>query len=311
VLLSFILLIFGVALLYGGGEALIKGSVHLSRSLGLSSMVIGLTVVAFATSSPELAASLTAALRGSPDVAIGNVLGSNVANVGLILGVAALIHPLAVHARFVRREIPFMVGVSLLLYPVFLDRSISRLEGLALFALLSVYLVYLLRGGEAPPVEQELAELTRGETLPLSRSSGLVGIGIVMLVGGAWLVVEGAIEIALTLGVPERVIGLTMVAFGTSLPELASAVAAARKREGDLVLGNVIGSNVFNILCILGLTAMVQPVAVAEAARTGDFWIMVFFGLLTVPFLSPARRLGRLHGAGLVALYVAYVVWLY
>jgi cation:H+ antiporter len=309
--LSPLLVLLGAGLLYLGGEALIRGAVDLSRLLGLTPMVIGLTVVAFATSAPELAASLTASLRGSPDVAIGNVLGSNVANVGLILALAAFFGALQAQSRFVRREMPIMLAATLLLLPMLLDLRLGRLEGLILLAALALYIGWCLRAGrvEPPELEGEVAELIGKPPMRLSLAILAVAAGIALLVLGAWALVEGAVDIARHFGVPERVIGLTMVAFGTSLPELAAAVAAARKRQADLVLGNVVGSNIFNVLGILGATALVRPLPVAVASLRVDYWVALGFSVVVLPLLWPDLRLGRLEGSGLLLLYAAYL-WL-
>jgi cation:H+ antiporter len=309
--LSVILVAAGVGLLYLGGEALIRGAVDLSRLLGLTPMVIGLTVVAFATSAPELAASLMASLRGSPDVAIGNVIGSNIANVGLILALAAFFGSLQAQSRFVRREVPVMLLATLLLLPMLLDLQIGRLEGALLVAALGLYIYWCLRAGRVQPPEVggEVEELVAKPPLSLTMAILAVAAGIALLVLGAWSLVEGAVAIARAFGVPERVIGLTMVAFGTSLPELAAAVVAARKRQADLVLGNVVGSNIFNILCILGVTALVRPLPVAVASLRVDYWVMLGFSVVVLPLLWPDLRLGKLEGSGLMLLYAAYL-WL-
>ncbi len=310
--LSFALVALGIALLYAGGEALVRGAVDLARQLGLSSMVIGLTVVAFATSAPELAATLMASLRGAPELAIGNALGSNIANLGLILGIAALVAPLTAQAQFLKREIPLMLGATLVFYPLITNGLIGRGEGVLLLGLLGGYLFVLLSDDEP----QEVVDEYRASTDRIARgrdlltASLIVGAGVVLLVLGAWALVTGATRIALALGVSERVVGLTMVAFGTSLPELASSIVAARRKEGDIVLGNVVGSNVFNLLCILGTTALVRPIPVGPEVIAVDFWIVLGFTVLVIPMLLTRMRLGRREGVGLIVLYVGYIAWL-
>ncbi len=305
---SILLVLLGVVLLYLGGELLIDNSIRLARSFGVSSLVIGLTVVAFATSAPELAATLTAALKGSPDIAIGNVLGSNIANLGLILGVTALIFPLPTTRRFIRREVVFMVLVTLLVYPLMASSLyLGRLEGLLLTAMLGIFVVVQLR---EPGAEAD-ADVERARERPIWLSSLWIAAGVGLLVGGAQALVTGASDIARSLGVSERVIGLTLVALGTSLPELAAAVVAARRRVADLVLGNVIGSNIFNLLCILGITSMVHPIAVAPQAIRLDFWVVLTISLLVLGALARRPRLLRFEGATLLALYLAYMVVLY
>jgi cation:H+ antiporter len=309
-MLSFLLVVLGVALLYYGGDLLVGNSIHLARSFGISRMVIGLTVVAFATSSPELAATLTAAYRGSPDIAIGNVLGSNVANLGLILGCAATIVPLHVHFRFVRREVAFMVLVTILMYPLLATGLyLGRLEGLFLIFVLAVFLYTLIKDPESQKVGEEIPT---DEVLRPAWVAALgVAAGIALLVGGAQALVAGASQIARDLGVAERVIGLTLVALGTSLPELAASLVAARRRESDLVIGNVIGSNVFNLLCILGFTSLIHPITVAPAALGLDFWVVLGISVLVLVMLATQRRLVRVEGAILLLIYLGYTLYLF
>ncbi len=309
-LISILLVIAGAALLYWGGEVLVDNSIQLAKSFGVSSLVIGLTVVAFATSAPELAATITAALKGSSDMAIGNVLGSNIANLGLILGVSALVFPLHATARFIRREVAFMVFVTILVYPLMAtDRRLDWLEGLFLVGMLGIFLATQIRetGRDEDDAEDEDSEALR----PAWLSAMGIALGVVLLVGGAWSLVTGASDIARSMGVSERVIGLTLVALGTSLPELAAAISAARRHEGDLVLGNVIGSNIFNLLCILGFTTMVRPIRVAPKAIGLDFWVVLAISVLVMIGLATQRRLVRFEGALLLAFYLGYMIFLY
>lgn len=307
-LLATVFVLLGIVLLYFGGEALVGSSMRLAQHFGVTPLVIGLTVVAFATSSPELAATLTAALQDAPDIAIGNVIGSNIANLALILGASALIMPLGGKRRFVRREGAFMLVATILAYPMMVaGGDVNRYEGAALVALL----LFFLRNLARDPESRESFEETPEDSWPLWRSAVGVALGVVLLVTGAQLLVTGASEVARALGVSERVIGLTIVAFGTSLPELAASIVAARRREGELVLGNLIGSNIFNLLCILGLTSLVVPLPVTRAILTVDYWTMAGVSLLTVAFLTGARSIGRWKGATLLAIYVAYTAWLF
>lgn len=307
---NIVLVALGVVLLYFGAEWLVRNSVVLARAWGLTPMVIGLTVVAFGTSAPELAASLTAALQGAPALALGNVVGSNIANIALILAVSALIAPLATEARFLRREMPIAIGAAALLVALAADGSLSRIEGVGFLLLLAGYLWVLLR---TSPEDGAIATVAPGPEpdVPTSswRAGGLAFVGLVMLVAGSRALVLGASAIARELGVPELVIGVTVVAVGTSLPELATSVLAAARRETDLALGNVVGSNVFNILGILGLTAVARPVHVPFASVAPDLWVMLGVTLLLAPFLVTGRRLGRLEAGTLLVLYVAYVAW--
>lgn len=305
-------IVAGVALLYLGGEFLVHGASSLARIWGLRPMVIGLTVVAFGTSAPELAASLTAALAGSPGIAVGNVVGSNIANIGLILAITALIHPLSTGARFLRREMPVMLATAVLLILLFLDGILGRLEGALFVALLLVFLTVLFRGGEEPEVQEEFAREYAPETkmpAPLWRSTAGVFFGLAILVLGARLLVTGATSIAREAGVPELIIGLTIVAVGTSLPELAASVVAALKREPDIALGNIVGSNIFNVLAILGGTVLIRPIAFPFIHIAIDLGAMLIVSLLLWPFLATGLRLGRREGVVLLGLYSGFVAY--
>jgi cation:H+ antiporter len=306
--MEFVLVLLGVGLLYGGGELLVRGAVNISRIYGLSPLVVGLTVVAFGTSAPELAASLTAAFKGSPEISLGNVIGSNSANIGLILGLAALIDPISAHAKFLVREMPVLIGVSLLLPLVLLVGDVERYEGIGLVLFIVPYIWILLRERETKAVEAEFEEeYGRDPGRPLDALALTVG-GILLLVGGASALVEGAVEVARSFGFPEHIIGITLVAFGTSLPELATSIVAAMRREGDIALGNVVGSNVFNVLVVLGLTATVRPLSVAFDAFALDTMVMLGFTFALAPFVMTGRTISRVEGIVLLAGYLAYVV---
>lgn len=301
----------GIALLYGGGQFLVNGASALARAWGLGPMVIGLTVVAFGTSAPELAASLAATLDGAPEIAAGNVVGSNIANVGLILGITALVRPLRSEARFLRREMPIMVGAVLLLALLFADGRLGRLDGAVFLAALAVYLIVLFRGEEVPATHDAFA---RG--LPVARQPARVGrsgartlAGLALLVAGAQALVAGATSLARTAGVPELLIGLSVVAVGTSLPELAASVAAASKRAPEIALGNVVGSNVFNVLGILGVTALVRPIEVPFDVLALDMGVMTAVSVALWVFLATGLRLGRREAGLLLAFYAAFIAY--
>ena len=296
----------GAALLYAGGDLLVKNAVRLAGRLGLSPLVIGLTVVAFGTSAPELAATLVSALQGAPQIALGNVIGSNTANLGLILGLTALVYPLVSARAFVRRELPIMLGVGVLLFPLLADGLTGRVEGVLLLLLLGLYLAYLLT---TKPDDLELDESE--DRVPLWRSLLLVLFGVALLVGGAQVLITGAVALAQAFGVPEEVIGLTLVAFGTSLPELASSVAAALRRETDIILGNVIGSNIFNVLAVLGTTALVSPIREPFALIDSDLVVMLGFSVAVLLLMWRSERLGRFGGGLLFGAYAFYIVTLY
>ncbi|MEJ2667773.1 MAG: calcium/sodium antiporter [Deinococcales bacterium] len=304
--MNVLLVVLGVALLYLGGEVLVRSASGLASRLGVRPMVIGLTVVAFGTSAPELAASLTAAISGTPEIAVANVVGSNIANVGLILGLTALLYPLVTSSRFVRREVPLMLLVTAALAPVLWGGRVSRWEGVVLLALLGGFLWLISRGGSTLLDEVESAE-------QLARTPAWLGLlgtvaGLVLLWGGAQALVGGAVALATAVGVSQRVIGLTVVAIGTSLPELASSMVAALRREADLILGNIVGSNVFNLLAVLGATSVVRPIRFDGRAVTPDIVVMAAFSLALLPLMWRGQRLGRAGGAVLLIGYLAYVL---
>ncbi len=314
-LFGVLLMAGGIVLLYFGGEWLVRHAVVLARSWGVSAMVVGLTVVAFGTSSPELAASLAAALTGSPEIALGNVIGSNIFNILAILGVTALLAPIAVQARFINREVPIMIGVTLLLFPLlYSGHSLGRPEGLLLVALLGLYIWFLYRAdqGEAAEVQAEF-EQEYGNNRNLQadwRPYVGLAVGLVLLTAGARLLVLGAVALARGFGVPELIIGLTIVAAGTSLPEVAASIVAALKREPDIALGNIVGSNIFNILSVLGFTVLLQPISAPWEVIQRDMWVMLGISLLLWPFLFTGSRLGRREGGAFLVLYLAYMGFL-
>lgn len=310
--MNIVFIIAGIVLLYFGGDLLVRNSSLLARRWGIPPVIIGLTIVSFGTSAPELAASLSAALQGAPEIAIGNVVGSNIANIALILGLTAVIYPLRASAQFLRRDTPLMIGVAILLAIFFIGGSLGRIEGAVFVLGLAGYLWLLLRVDESPDVQ---AEFVQEYGVKSQASAWLIGggalLGLAVLVAGAQLLVAGATSIARGLGVPELIIGLTLVAVGTSLPELATSVIAALKREADIALGNIVGSNIFNILGILGITVLVRPISLPFEQIALDLAVMVGLSLLLWPFLRTGLRLGRREGATLIGLYVAYVLFLY
>ncbi len=302
------MILAGVAGLYFGGEVMVRSATSLARALRVSPLVIGLTVIAFGTSAPELAAAISAALKGYPDLAVGNVIGSNIANVGLILGVTVLVIPLVAEARFVRREIPFMIGSGALLVPFVLTGMLTRLHAVVLLGLMAVFMVMMLRSGGLSPDEEEDDE---GASGTLSALLGSIA-GLALLIGGAQLLVNAAVDLARAFGVSERVIGLTVVAFGTSVPELAGCLAAAVKRETGLVLGNVVGSNIFNVLLILPAAILVKPVPVTFAGFGVDLLVMLGFSVVMLFFFEffKQRKLTRWEGAFFLGSYLSYMAYL-
>ncbi|WP_423233038.1 calcium/sodium antiporter [Aminirod propionatiphilus] len=296
-------IVAGLALLYGGGEVLVGGSTSLARRLGLSPLVVSLTVVAFGTSAPELAAALSATLRGSGDLVMGNVLGSNVANVGLILGLAVLLRPIAVDRRAFRRDLPLLVLTSLILVALLSFGEITPLIGLLLLALLGTYTLFTLKGTEPVAVDAT----TRPGLLP---ALAAVAGAVALLALGADLLVDGAVTLARHLGVGEHLIGLTVVALGTSLPELSSCLVAARRGDSDFILGNLLGSNIFNVLAILGVSAQLGPLKLSWNLFGPEGLGLVALSLLLVLFSFTGFRLARREGACLLACYGGYLALL-
>ena len=320
-------IVAGLALLVLGGELLVRGASALARRVGISSLVVGLTVVSAATSAPELAVTVGAVLRDEPGLAVGNVVGSNIVNVLLILGLSALVVPLAVKQRLVRFDLPWMVVLSIGLLLVSLDGRIGAVDGVVLLSavvLHTVLTVVLGRRGApvpaaAPPGDRGAggggiggAEDVRTEEEPppasVPRSVLLVVLGIALLVAGATLLVDGAVSIATSLGVSSLVVGLTVVAVGTSLPELATSVIAVRRGERDLAVGNVVGSNIFNIGVVLGLPALISPggIPVSGAAVALDIPVMLAAAVALLPIAFTGFAVARWEGALFVALYAAY-----
>ena len=308
--MSILFIFLGFILLVVGGEFLVRSSVAISFRLNLSKMVIGLTVVSFATSAPELLVSLQAALNGFSDISLGNVIGSNIANIGLVLGITAIISPLLIDRDFYRFNWPVMMIFSFLLY-FFLSSELllSRPEGAILLGGIFVYLFLLIRRARRKP------ELQADEVDPALQATSVfkmvlwLAIGGAALWGGSELLVSGAVDMATALGVSERVISVTMIAVGTSVPELAASVIAALKQEKGISLGNLIGSNIFNIASVLGITALIQPIAVkSEAILTSDiFWMMgIAFILVPLAFLPRKFSLGRVKG---LFLFIGYTVF--
>ncbi|NIR61819.1 MAG: calcium/sodium antiporter [Gammaproteobacteria bacterium] len=315
-MLYLVLFIIGLVALYFGAEWLVRGGARLARSLGVGPLVVGLTVVAFGTSAPELVVSAFAAAGGTSDVAAGNVVGSNIINIALILGLAAVISPLRVEMRLLAREVPIMIAASIA--PLFFafDGVIGRGEGLMLLAGFGFYLRFVLRAARREPAEIaieyeefEAAGAMEPVVARAWRNPALIAIGIVGLVIGARLLVQSSLFFARSAGISELVIGLTIVALGTSLPELATSTVAAFRREADIAVGNVIGSNVFNMLMILGVATTITPFRLDPALVRFDLPVMIGLAVLLVPLALWRFRLGRWEGALLVLGYVAYT-WL-
>ncbi len=317
--MTILMLVAGLVLLVAGGELLVRGASKLAVSLGISPLVVGLTVVAFGTSSPEFAVSIQAALSEQVDIALGNVVGSNIFNVLFILGLSALIVPLIVSAQIVRQEVPIMIGASLLLGAFALDGSIVRWEAALLFALLVAYTAFLIIQSrrESQAIQAEYAgeahlgaQRAWDDRLPVQLL--LIVAGLVLLVFGSRWLVSAAVAIAQSFGVSELVIGLTIVAAGTSLPEVAASVTAAIRGQRDIAVGNVIGSNTFNILGVLGLSGLVAPLplAVPQSLLEFDMLVMLAVAFACLPVFFTGATIARWEGAVFLGYYVAYVTFL-
>jgi cation:H+ antiporter len=291
---------------------LVKGGAALALRLGLNALVVGLTVIAYGTSSPEMVVSVSASLQDNGAIAIGNVVGSNICNIALILGVCALVSPLSASAQIIRREIPIMIGVSVLLAAMLWDEQLSRLEGGVLFAGIVVYTVLTVREARAETkgkAEQEYGEDFPAGSMGLGKSVLLVVAGLGVLVVASQLFVGGAVVLAKSWGVTEAVIGLTVVAVGTSMPELATSLVAAVRGHGDVAIGNVVGSNIFNVLGILGIAALINPIDTSGLSRV-DLATMVVAALAMLPAARSGGVISRLEGAVLLFAYFGYTAWL-
>lgn len=314
---TILLFILGLVALVAGAELLVRGASRLATTMGISPLVVGLTVVAFGTSAPEVAVSVNAALSGNTDLAVGNVVGSNIFNVLFILGISALITPLVVHAQIIRQEIPILVGVSLILIALCADERIALVESVMLLAALVAYTVFLVVQSrkEAQPIQDEYA----AENVSKSRWDKPVLVQVVLILAGLYLLVQGSewfvdasTTFARVLGVSDIVIGLTIVAAGTSMPEVATSIMAAIKGERDIAVGNVVGSNTFNILGGLGITGLLAQgeVAVPASVMNFDLWVMLAVSFACVPVFLSGREIARWEGGVFLLHYAAYVAYL-
>lgn len=326
--MEYIQLIGGLILLIGSANYLVKGGENLALRLGLSPLVVGMTVIAFGTSAPELLVSLSAALKGNPEIALGNVIGSNIANIGLILGATALLLPIPVQKESVKNDGPVLLLATILFILAAMNGIIGRVDGIVGFIFLVGYTAWMIRQsrrkGKNTPEEEKVAPTLKPLTAFL-----FIAVSSVGLAYGANLLIDGASALATRFGISQKVIGITIVAFGTSLPELAASVMAALKKQTDISIGNIIGSNLFNILCVIGLSAAVQPIAVDFPLFRSDFLWMLAFTVLLLLLIYPVRKnwaalkkqgssfsvifniqggiLGRLSGLILLVLYIFYI----
>ncbi|MGM0631892.1 MAG: calcium/sodium antiporter [Pseudomonadota bacterium] len=310
--LHLLYLAVGIVLLTAGGEILIRGAVSAARRLGVSPLLSGLLIVGFGTSAPELAVSVDAAIQGQPDIALGNVVGSNISNILLVLGICAAISPLAVQPLALRRDATCVIAASLLFIILAWNGTLHRMEAFILLGTLAAYLIWAWRterGNDTPAAGVHIAEAEVVNTLPLSPLlSGLFILGgLALLITGSRVLLTGATGLATTMGISEAVIGLTIVAVGTSLPELTISVIAALRRQADVAVGNILGSNLFNLLGILGISALLQPLSLPTRIQQYDQWVLLGTAALLFLFLFTGRRVSRVEGLVLVGLYGLYL----
>ncbi len=305
--LSIVLFVAGILMLFLGGEGLVKGASRLARILGISPVVIGLTVVAFGTSAPEFVVGLIAALKEANDVVLGNIIGSNISNIGLILGIGAVISPLIIQGKLIKAEVPIMIVLSVILYAISWKFNLGLISGLFLFGALIVFTIYSYFASREEPklIEKEYEEFL-GKNGSVWKQILFIVLGLVGLVVGARFVVDSAIFLARIIGISELVISITAVAIGTSLPELATTIVAALKREHDIIVGNIIGSNIFNI-GILGLVSIIHPITVDNALLRFEFPVMLFFSIIILPIMMTGKRISRIEGISLLILYAAFI----
>jgi cation:H+ antiporter len=319
--MSFSVLVFllaGLVLLVLGAEALVRGASQLATIVGISPLIIGLTVVAYGTSAPEMAVSILSSINGQADIALGNVVGSNIFNVLLILGLSAIIAPLVVSQQLIRLDVPIMIGVSGLTLFFGLDGRIDRSDGVILFIggiIYTAFLIYQSRRDRSNATEAENAALESDQTSSIQRwliNLGFIAVGLIALVVGSRWLVNGAIAIAQAVGVSELIIGLTIVAAGTSLPELATSAIASFRGERDIAVGNVVGSNIFNLLAVLGLSSAISPdgVAVSTAALRFDLPVMIAVAIACLPIFFTGNLISRWEGVIFIGYYIAYTTYL-
>lgn len=311
--LTFGLFFLGLLILVVGAEGLVRGSSALALRLGVTPLVIGLTVVAFGTSSPELAVSVESALAGSSSIAVGNVIGSNIANIGLILGLTAMIRPMHVQPSLLREQIPLMILISVVFWVMALDQRIGYVDGLLLVGGLVAFIVHSYRSSANNGPDEGLDDIPP-EALKLQNNTliciALIAAGLAGLIGGGMLFVNSAVEIARVFEVDEAIIGLTIVAIGTSMPELATSVVAAFRKESDIAIGNIVGSNVFNILAILGIASLITPLSGAGFSHV-DYAVMIAFAIILLPMAWSGRTLSRPEGTILLLGYFGYMAWIW
>lgn len=312
---DFLMIAAGLVVLLIAGEALLKGAVSIANRMGLSKLLVGAVIIGFGTSMPEMTVSVGAALKNAPEIALGNVVGSNIANILLIIGVAAVLAPLYVNAMAVRRDMCVMIGASLLLCLLSAAGMLNAISGAAMVLMLVSYVAYGYHADRRAYAARPPADIGSDDDTAVKMHNAVAILlclgGLAGLMGGAHLLVTGAVSLARGFGISEAVIGLTIVAVGTSLPELATALVASIRRQNDMVLGNILGSNIFNILCIIGVTCLVKPIVAVGQLVELDVWIMLGVVVFLSVFLWRGITIGRAAGAFMLALYTGYTLWLY
>ncbi len=305
-------IVVGLVLLIWGADRFVHGAASAARNYGIAPLLIGLTIVAFATSAPEILVAVVAALQGEPDLAIGNAIGSNIVNIGLVLGITAIVRPIPLESDTLRREMPALLAVSLLTVSLFLDTFLSRIDGVVMLTGLVIVMLWLgglgIRSAENDPIKMDYeAEIPVDVSTKAAVIWLLIGLGA-LLVGAGWLV-DGSIGIAQKLGISEIVIGVTIIAFGTSVPELAVSLVSALKGEYGLAIGNIVGSNIFNLLAVIGVAAAIQPATLAPTVLSLHIFVMVAFTLVLFAMTHDydgKAKLTRLEGGALLVAYLAY-----
>jgi len=308
--LNAILVVIGLVMIYYGANWLINGSVAIAKKLNISHLIIGLTIVAFGTSTPELTVSLSATLSGYNDVTMGNVVGSNIANIGLILGLAAILSPIAVAKTTVRREIPIMILVTLLIIPISLDNKITQVEGVFMIAGAVLFTIFSYRQSKKENTHDTPLTTTNEKEISYKRSLLYIALGSLFLIVSSFLTVDNAVIIAENFGVPNLIIGITLLAVGTSLPELITTVMAIKKGHTDLSVGNIIGSNIFNILVVAGASATVVGITINPDIFR-DYVVMIAFSLLLIPIMKTGLSINKFEGSLLLGGYIAYAIFLF
>jgi cation:H+ antiporter len=312
-LIHIITFIIGLTVIYFGAEWLVRGSSRLAKSLNVRPIIIGLTIVAFGGSAPEAAVSIVAAFKQNSDIALGNILGSVIANIGLVLGISAIISPLKIQLSTIRKELPIMLGATILFYLLALNLTIGFWEGLLLFAGIVLFMIYSVyqsvkEKNKNRLVEKEYEEFLKGENGKRIKFILLIAVGLILIIFGANLLVRSGVFIAQKLGVSELIIGITLIAVGTSLPELAISTVAAYRKEPDISAGNVIGSNIFNIFFVIGAVAMIHPLSVEKGTLGFEFPAMLIFSVLLVWMMKTHLTLSRIEGFILLCLYVSFLI---